>query len=216
VPRPGYASSGGWRRIAAAVAPALAAVSSGAGKGRCAPGLAVKKRLKKYLPKPEVLREHPWLAWLGDSVFAPELWHLTRRSVAGGAAVGVFWCFIPIPGQMFIGILTALALRVNIPIAAAGAFISNPVTSIPMMVACWFTGSTLLGEPFHLDNLEWSLEWALHTFRTFAVPITLGAFVLGAICATITYFAVQALWTRQVRRQWKARSNNRSRRPTGD
>jgi len=165
----------------------------------------VKKRLQKYMPKPERLREHPWLGWLGDSVFSPELWHLTRRSVAGGAAVGVFWCFIPIPGQMFIGILTALALRVNIPIAAAGAFISNPVTSAPMMVACWFTGSTLLGKPFKLEHFEWSFEWMMNTFREFALPITLGAFVLGAICSVIAYFAVHVIWTQQVRRRWRAR-----------
>jgi len=171
----------------------------------------VKKRLEKYMPKPEVLREHPWLAWLGDSVFSPELWHLTRRSVAGGAAVGVFWCFIPVPGQMFIGILTALALRVNIPIAAAGAFISNPVTSVPMMIACWFTGSTLLGQPFRLGHVEWTFAWALETFRRFAIPITLGAFVLGAVCAVITYFGVHALWTWQVRRRWKARNSGRGR-----
>lgn len=170
----------------------------------------MKKRLQKYIPKPERLRQHPWLGWLGDSVFEPELWHLTRRSVATGAAVGVFWCFIPVPGQMFIGILTALVLRANIPIAAAGAFISNPITSVPMMIACWYTGSKLLGKPFVLVDFEWSYAWASATLREFAVPITLGAFVLGAVCAVIVYFSVHAIWILGVRRRWRARLDART------
>lgn len=170
----------------------------------------MKKHLQKYVPKPERLRQHPWLGWLGDSIFSPELWHLTRRSVATGAAIGVFWCFIPVPGQMFIGILTAHALRANVPIAAAGAFLSNPLTSPPMMLACWFTGSLLLNKPFELQHFEWSVEWVMATFREFAVPITLGAFVLGSVCSVITYFGVHAIWTREVRRRWRARVKTRA------
>lgn len=144
-------------------------------------------------------------------MFARELWSLNRRRVADGAAIGVFWCFIPIPGQMFVGIATAVALRANIPVAAAGAFISNPITSGPMLVANFYTGNWLLGRPSRIDNVEFTLSWAWELITHNLLPVTLGAFALGALSAVVTWFLVHGLWRWQVVRRWEERANERSR-----
>lgn len=165
----------------------------------------MRKKLKNYLPDPESLRKHPSLAWLGDTVFAREFWSLNRRRVADGAAIGVFWCFIPIPGQMFVGIATAILLRANIPVAAAGAFISNPLTSGPMLVANYYTGNWLLGRTTQVQDFDFSMHWLWEFTLANLGPVTLGAFANGFLCAVVIWLCVRGLWRWQVAQRWRRR-----------
>ena len=47
----------------------------------------------------------------------PNLWHLHRRSVAGGVAVGMFCGLIPGPFQMIGAAIMSVLFRVNLPVA---------------------------------------------------------------------------------------------------
>ena len=49
-----------------------------------------KRIFRKYLPKPDRLREHKALSFLGEVLSDPNLWHINRRSLAGAAFIGVF------------------------------------------------------------------------------------------------------------------------------
>jgi uncharacterized protein YcfJ len=46
-------------------------------------------RLRRLMPSHEGVANNRWLKWLGPSVLHPRLFHLSRRGVATGAAIGV-------------------------------------------------------------------------------------------------------------------------------
>jgi uncharacterized protein (DUF2062 family) len=52
------------------------------------------ERLRRLMPTPEAMAANRWLRWLGPRLLHPRLWHMSRRGVALGAAVGVFFAFI--------------------------------------------------------------------------------------------------------------------------
>ena len=67
------------------------------------------KFFKRFLPEPHTLREHRYLRHIAPWLTHPNLWHLNRRSVAGGVAIGLFSGLVPGPLQMLSGALLALA-----------------------------------------------------------------------------------------------------------
>ena len=96
-----------------------------------------KHLIKRYTPNHDYVRNHKMLGLFGKLFLDPNLWHLNRRSVSGAIFVGVFWAFVPIPGQMFGAIFSAILLRVNVPIAFGLIFLTNPVT-IPAIAPSLF------------------------------------------------------------------------------
>jgi uncharacterized protein (DUF2062 family) len=62
------------------------------------------------------------------------LWHLHRRSVAGGFAVGMFAGLVPgsNPVQFAVAALMAIGFKVNLPIAVIVTLYSNPLTIVPL------------------------------------------------------------------------------------
>ena len=66
-------------------------------------------------------------------------------------SLGLFVAYLPFPGHMLIAGLSALALRVNIPVAVASVWVSNPATMVPMFYAAYEVGRRLLRlDPSHL------------------------------------------------------------------
>ena len=55
--------------------------------------MSLRSIFKHYLPAHHKIKEHPHLRHFGDLLHDPDLWHLTRRSTAGGVAVGLFCAF---------------------------------------------------------------------------------------------------------------------------
>ncbi|MDO8413225.1 MAG: DUF2062 domain-containing protein, partial [Gallionellaceae bacterium] len=55
----------------------------------------MRKFLQKHLPTVETIKRNRWLRPFGRWLHHPNLWHLHRRSVAGGVAVGLFCGLIP-------------------------------------------------------------------------------------------------------------------------
>ena len=86
-----------------------------------------------------------WRRWLGRAFHEPALWHPTRRSVAGGVAVGLFVSWIPVPLQMLLAAVLASVVRVHVPVSMVMVWFTNPLTIGPLLYAAWRTGSTLLG-----------------------------------------------------------------------
>jgi hypothetical protein len=78
-------------------------------------------------------------------VHHPNLWHLHRRSVAGGVAVGLFCGLIPGPFQMITAMLFAVSLRVNLPLAVVVTTYSNPFTIVPLYFLAYELGRWVLG-----------------------------------------------------------------------
>jgi uncharacterized protein (DUF2062 family) len=87
-----------------------------------------RKYFRKYLPSHESVRNHKYLGKLGRFLHHPNLWHLNRRSVSGGVAVGMFCGLVPGPLQMLTAALLAIPLRVNLPVALLTTLYTNPFT----------------------------------------------------------------------------------------
>lgn len=101
---------------------------------------------------------------------------------------------MPIFGHTFAAILLALAFRVNIPVAAAATWVSNPATMVPMYYFEYRLGSAILGWELQPFAFEPSLDWLTHTFVNIWQPMLLGSLLLGSAAAIAGYVTLDILW----------------------
>jgi uncharacterized protein (DUF2062 family) len=107
---------------------------------------------------------------------------------ARGLAAGVFMGCFPFFGlQTLLGMALASLVRGNHLLAAAGTWISNPFTYVPLYWFNYNLGCRLLGpgRPWPgadklLDDTVWSFGWE------FGSRILLGSAVVGAVAAVIS------------------------------
>jgi len=111
-----------------------------------APPLTLLQRLRRLLPTPETVRGNRWLRWLGPAVLHPRLWHMSRRGVAAGAAIGMFFAFLTPIAQIPLSAAVSVALRANVPAAIVATLANTPLTFGPVYYGAWRVGSWLLGE----------------------------------------------------------------------
>lgn len=104
------------------------------------------ERIKRLMPTPESVAGNRWLRWMGPSLLHPRLWHLSRRAVAIGAAIGVFFAFITPIAQIPLSAAVSVALRANIPTAVVATLVNTPPTFGPVYYAAWWVGAKVLGE----------------------------------------------------------------------
>ncbi len=168
-----------------------------------------RKWLKRIMPDHKVMREHPHLQKFGQRLAEPKLWHLNRRSVAGGLALGLFVGFLPILGQMFVAAALAIMLRVNLPLAVTGVWVTNPVTMAPIYFFSYKVGALILDTPVHQHAFTMSWQWFTHEFLAIWQPLLLGSLICGAISALLGIIAVRILWRLLVIRSWLKRSRNK-------
>ena len=105
-----------------------------------------RKFFRRFLPDHESVRQNRYVAWFGPRLQHPNLWHLNRRSVAGGVAAGLFAGLIPgsNPVQFAAGAILAIVSRVNLPIAVFVTFYSNPFTIVPLYFIAYQLGQLAL------------------------------------------------------------------------
>jgi len=180
-----------------------------------------RKFFRRFLPSHDSIKANRHVARLGPWIQHPNLWHLNRRSAAGGMAVGLFAGLIPgsNPVQFTASALLAIAGRVNLPIAVLVTLYSNPFTIVPLYYIAFKLGQLVLlqGEgtlpPFAFDlHDKGFLEWipaALHWIATVGKPLVVGLPLLALLLALIGYFAVDWSWRLYVRCTWAARARRR-------
>ena len=132
------------------------------------------------LPPPLSGRLRTAIAWLIGQEGSPG--HQAR-----GLAAGVFTGCLPFFGlQILLGVALAVSLRGNRLLAAAGTWISNPLTTLPL---CWLNykvGALLLGPgpawPA-LDELDGAALSALGW--SFTSRLMLGSLLMGLVNAVV-------------------------------
>lgn len=93
----------------------------------------------------------------GQTLFHKLLWRTDRRSIAGGLAFGLFIAFTPTIGfQMSMAVIGAILLKVNLPIAIAACWLTNPLTIVPVYTAEWELGKYLIG---HIEIFQSFLQF---------------------------------------------------------
>lgn len=170
------------------------------------------KRLRDWLPSAEAIRANRWLRWLGPALHHPRLWHMSRRGLALGMALGFFFGLLVPLAQIPLSAAAAVALRANVPAAVASTLVTNPVTFGPLYYAAWRLGSTLLGDPAEVPSdpiaavQESSADeswWAEARRRILGVgkPLMLGLAIMATGVGIATYILVSVAWKLSV--LWK-------------
>jgi len=169
----------------------------------------MKNFFKRSLPPVSQIKSHPKLQFFGKLLHDPNLWHLNRRSLTGGMAVGLFMAFIPLPVQMLSAAALAIWFRVNLPLSISLVWITNPITIPPMFYFAYKLGTVLLGMPIQKIDFSLSQEWFFGTLGNIWQPLLLGCFILGTVSALTGYLLVHFLWRLQVTRLWRDRREKR-------
>ncbi len=170
---------------------------------------------KRHMPTAERVRELRAFRIFGDRIFHPALWHLNRRTAAGGVAIGMFCGLIPGPFQMLGAGIAALVLRVNLPVALLTTLYTNPLTIVPLYFLAYKIGSAVLGAAAGVDPAappDWAWAHPIVSTQAFmqwmmglGAPLALGLVLLAALLAALGYVVVRVLWNIHLRRAWVAR-----------
>jgi len=153
------------------------------------------------MPDARTIREHPSLRVLGELLHDPGLWHLNRRSVSGAFAVGLFCAWVPIPMQMLLAALLAIAFRVNLPLSSALVWITNPLTMPPLFYAAYRLGTWLLDQRPVPLRFELSIDWLGSRLAQIWEPFLLGCGVFAMASALLGFVLVRLFWRYQLIRR---------------
>lgn len=154
-----------------------------------------KKLFRRYLPTSRDLRRHGSLRlFIGERLHDPNVWHLNRRSVAGGVAIGLFIAWAPIPLQMATAAVLALLFRVNLPLSVILVWITNPLTMAPMYWFCYRVGVWILGMDMIRAPFEPSIAWLWQEIERIWQPLLVGSVVVGGLSALAGYFLTRIIW----------------------
>lgn len=173
--------------------------------------MKIKRYLRKIIPEKHVIQKHDGLKLIRGILHDPDIFHLTKRSVAGGVATGLFICFFPVPGHMLIAAVLAIMLRVNLPLAVASVWVTNPLTMPPIFYLEYRLGSFLLDRPARNVNFELTTSWFSSTFMEIWPALFTGAFIFALVAAITSYGLIRLLWRLAVIQKWERRKIKRER-----
>jgi uncharacterized protein len=177
------------------------------------------ERFRRYLPDPHTLREHRMLRWIGPALHHPRLWHVNRRGIALGIAIGVFFGLLIPVAQIFFAAVAALLLRANIPAAVGSTLITNPFTFAPVYYAAYHLGVWMLGYTdvpvveVDIDRVAaktaTGIALWMDRLATVGMPLAVGLVTLAVSLSVLIYFAVHWTWRIRILRAWRRRQERR-------
>lgn len=187
-------------------------------------------RLRQWMPTKESVAQNRWLRWMGPSLLHPRLWHLSRRGVALGVAIGVFFAFIIPIAQIPLSAGLSMLLRANVPASVVATLVNSPPTFAPVYYGAWKVGSWMLGEDAsetdapqiladggasvhsapapEAGEASWWQRWQQKLAQV-GKPLMLGALTFAVVFATLAYFLVSAIWHLRVRLKRRRRATAR-------
>lgn len=101
-----------------------------------------RERVRAWVPSRAQISENRWLRWLSPWLRQPRLWRWSRRGVAMGVALGIFFGLLIPVAQIPLSVAAAVLLRANVAAAAVSTLVTNPLTFGPVYYAA-------LGCPFN-------------------------------------------------------------------
>jgi uncharacterized protein len=191
----------------------------------------MRKRLKAWLPNPQTIKDNRWLRWMGPALHHPRLWHFSRKGIAMGLALGIFFGLLSPVAQMPLAAGAAIVLRANLPMAVASTLVTNPVTFGPVYYGAYHLGKAILGQrpvsdeqasvvldknhtPIANDlSLRQRFARSVRYLTTVGKPLVLGLAILATASGVMVYFLISALWTLRVRWARARRLRTRLERP---
>jgi hypothetical protein len=184
-----------------------------------------RKFFRKYLPSHAAVHANRHISRFGSLLKHHNLWHLHRRSAAGGVAVGLFAGLIPgsNPVQFMAAALLAIGFHVNLPLAVIVTLYSNPFTIVPLYYFAFKLGQLVSMEyggtspslPLNLEGKSFS-QWlpsALDWLTSVGKPLLIGLPLSALLLSAIGYVAVRWGWRYYIVRSWRARQRRRIEKP---
>jgi uncharacterized protein len=178
----------------------------------------MKNKLKQWLPAPETIRSNRWLRWMGPVLHHPNLWRFSRKGVAMGFALGIFFGLLIPVAQIPLSAGVAVLLRANLPMAVASTLVTNPVTFGPVYYGAYRLGRYVLGESKNPEPVARAAlnqatteppphlsvgDRAKHTFtylRTVGKPLVVGLLIVATVSGFAAYFLISMVWA--LKTQW--------------
>jgi uncharacterized protein (DUF2062 family) len=156
-------------------------------------------------------KENQWYLRPFNYILAhPMYFATTRRGVSSGLWLGLFIGLLPIPGQTMIAVLGAIALRLNVPVAAIAVWISNPLTFVPIFYLSYKLGATLLNIPAEAFPDEFTWEWLSSKLAVRWEPLFYGSFIIASSVASTAYVIVNLVWQIMTMKRYRLRRQHRS------
>ena len=154
----------------------------------------------RFLKHPRKLKKSGVMRWFARHFLHKSVWRPTQHTFAGGMAVGMFVTMQLLPVQMATAVILAAIFRVNIPVAVALSWVSNPVT-VPFLAWSEYTAGKWLLEfyskvpstPFP-NQLPESIAEMWLALREHAPVMLFGGLLLGALAAPISYAISYLSW----------------------
>lgn len=162
----------------------------------------MRRHFRRYLPNHSTVSANRWLAPFRDTLLHPRLWHLNRRSAAGGVAVGLLCGLVPGPFQIAGSAVLSVLFKVNFPIAVLCTFYTNPLTIVPLYVLAYEIGKWVMhadgrftAPPEYLSgNFFGWLEKLGDWLYQLGTPIAVGLPLLALTLALAGYLLVRISW----------------------
>ncbi len=169
--------------------------------------------LERFLPTRDAITQSRLLRWLGPRIHDPLLWHVNRRSVARGVAMGVFFGLMIPVAQIPAAAIASLLLRGNLWIAAVSTLVSNPLTYGPLYYFAYRLGAGVLGTRAPASLSAADADQPLRTMDTLAQawswltgigqPLLLGMLIMAVTGTVIAYWGTQLVWRLRVSAKWR-------------
>jgi uncharacterized protein len=162
-----------------------------------------KHFVKKLLPDRDKIADNKMLRFLGPTLLHPDLWHISRRSIAIGLAVGLFFGFLIPVAQIPAAAIVAVFLRANLAIAAVSTLVTNPFTFAPIYFLAYQVGALVIGDSktgLSKSSIEQATQFSIQPTGWFdqilglGAPTFLGLFIFAVVSAAIAYFGVNLAW----------------------
>ena len=165
------------------------------------------QRLRALAPSREQLEANPWLRRLAPYLADPKLWCWSRRGVAMGMGIGLFIGFLIPIAQILLAATAAVILRANVPIAAAGTLVTNPLTVPAIYYAAYQLGAWATG-----TSATAAVSWAdpvsvLESLGSIGVPLFTGLAITACFSAAASYLLISRVWI------WHVAAKRRGGRP---
>lgn len=175
----------------------------------------IKKYLRAWLPSPQKIASLRIMKLFGSLVNNPIIWYINRRSICKAIFIGTFLGLLPIPFHSVLIILAVFLFEANLPLALALAWITNPLTLVPVLYVGFWFGSwiyqvPMIDKPMMLGILHQCIHWIksfgkTHLDLNLAKVLATGLLIEATVFSILLYLLSRLIWRLDVSLAWRKR-----------
>ncbi len=162
--------------------------------------------MRALVPTRAQIHGNRWLRWLTPLLRRPRLWRWSRRGVATGVALGIFFGLLVPVAQIPLSVGAAVLLRANVPAAAVSTLVTNPLTFGPLYYAAYKLGHWVNGVPALAEPASPGEDAALaagvppqdvrlwQRLTKVGKPLLLGLSIIAIVMGVLSYAMVTLAW----------------------